>query len=67
MFCSVRLKLLFQTNKTSISSIWTTWFSGNENASNRYKKLTEEKSVRTELEVWNANTMNTIDIIRHPD
>ena len=33
-------------------------------ASNRYKKLTEEKSVRTELEVWNANTMNTIDIIR---
>ena len=33
-------------------------------ASNRYTKLVQEKSVRTELEVWNANTMNTIDIIR---
>ena len=33
-------------------------------ASNRYNKLIQEKSVRTELEVWNANTMNSIDIIR---
>jgi hypothetical protein len=33
-------------------------------ASNRYERLKEEKTIRTNLEVWNANTMNTIDIIR---
>jgi hypothetical protein len=33
-------------------------------AINRFEKLKEEKSLRTKLEVWNENTMNTIDIIR---
>ena len=33
-------------------------------ASNRYQKLVNEGSVRKKLEVWNANTMNSIDIIR---
>jgi hypothetical protein len=33
-------------------------------SSNRYDRLTQENSVRKELEVWNASTMNTIDIIR---
>ncbi len=33
-------------------------------ASNRYERLKSENSIRTKLEVWNANTMNTIDIIR---
>ena len=33
-------------------------------ASSRYDRLVEEKSLRTELEVWNADTMNSIDIIR---
>ena len=33
-------------------------------ASNRYQKLVSEGSLRNDLEVWNSNTMNTIDIIR---
>ena len=33
-------------------------------ASRRYENLVKEKTLRTELEVWNENTMNTIDIIR---
>ena len=33
-------------------------------ATNRYNKLITEKKVRKELEVWNQNTMNKIDIIR---
>jgi len=33
-------------------------------ASKRYAKLKREGNLRTELEVWNANTLNTIDIIR---
>jgi hypothetical protein len=33
-------------------------------ASNRYQKLVNENYLRTDLEVWNSNTMNTIDIIR---
>ena len=33
-------------------------------ASNRYQKLVSENYLRTDLEVWNSNTMNTIDIIR---
>lgn len=33
-------------------------------ASNRYAKLKSEKTLRTELEVWNSKTLNTIDIIR---
>ena len=33
-------------------------------ASKRYNKLKKEGNLRTELEVWNAKTLNTIDIIR---
>ncbi len=33
-------------------------------ASNRYQKLVSENYLRTDIEVWNSNTMNTIDIIR---
>ena len=33
-------------------------------ASNRYENLVKENSIRKELEVWNEETMNTIDIIR---
>ncbi len=33
-------------------------------ASKRYNKLKEENKLRTDLEVWNNQTMNTIDIIR---
>ena len=33
-------------------------------ATKRYDKLIAEKRVRKELEVWNKNTMNKIDIIR---
>jgi len=33
-------------------------------ATNRFNKLKETNCLRTELEVWNETTMNTIDIIR---
>ena len=33
-------------------------------ASRRYDKMIAENKVRTELEVWNQDTMNKIDIIR---
>tara|TARA_B100001094_G_scaffold205234_1_gene199175 strand:- start:147 stop:773 length:627 start_codon:yes stop_codon:yes gene_type:complete len=33
-------------------------------ATNRYNKLVAENKVRKELEVWNQDTMNKIDIIR---
>lgn len=33
-------------------------------ASNRFAKLKTENTLRTELEVWNSKTLNTIDIIR---
>ena len=33
-------------------------------ASKRYTKLKKEGTLRTEIEVWNAKTLNTIDIIR---
>jgi len=33
-------------------------------AGKRYNKMIAEKKVRTELEVWNKDTMNKIDIIR---
>ena len=33
-------------------------------ASRRYDKMITENKVRTELEVWNQDTMNKIDIIR---
>jgi len=33
-------------------------------AGKRYEKLIAEKRIRTELEVWNKDTMNKIDIIR---
>ena len=35
-----------------------------KNATKRYNKMIAEGKVRTELEVWNKNTMNKIDIIR---
>ena len=37
---------------------------GRKLATKRYDKLIAEKRVRKELEVWNKNTMNKIDIIR---
>ena len=33
-------------------------------ATKRYNKMIAENKVRTNLEVWNQNTMNEIDIIR---
>jgi hypothetical protein len=33
-------------------------------ASKRYDKMIAEDKLRTNLEVWNQSTMNTIDIIR---
>ena len=33
-------------------------------ATSRYNNLKAENKVRKELEVWNADTMNKIDIIR---
>ena len=33
-------------------------------ATKRYNKMIAENKVRKELEVWNKNTMNNIDIIR---
>ena len=33
-------------------------------ATSRYNKLSAENKVRKELEVWNKDTMNKIDIIR---
>ena len=33
-------------------------------ATKRYNKLKKENTLRTELEVWNEKTLNTIDIIR---
>ena len=35
-----------------------------KHATKRYNKMIAEKKVRTELEVWNQDTMNKIDIIR---
>lgn len=35
-----------------------------KNATKRYNKMIAEGKVRTELEVWNQDTMNKIDIIR---
>ena len=35
-----------------------------KHATKRYNKMIAEKKVRTELEVWNKDTMNKIDIIR---
>jgi hypothetical protein len=35
-----------------------------KNATKRYNKMIAEGKVRTELEVWNKDTMNKIDIIR---
>ena len=37
---------------------------GKNKASRRYDKMIAENKVRTELEVWNQDTMNKIDIIR---
>ena len=39
-----------------------TWWK--KKATKRYNKMISEKKVRKELEVWNQNTMNDIDIIR---
>ena len=39
-----------------------TWWK--KKATKRYNKMILEKKVRKELEVWNQNTMNKIDIIR---
>jgi len=33
-------------------------------AEKRYSKMIAENKVRKELEIWNQNTMNKIDIIR---
>ena len=35
-----------------------------KHATKRYNKMIAEQKLRKELEVWNQNTMNSIDIIR---
>lgn len=35
-----------------------------KNATKRYENIKQQGRLRTELEVWNQNTMNSIDIIR---
>ena len=40
----------------------TEWWK--KKAGKRYEKMVAENKVRTELEVWNKDTMNKIDIIR---
>ena len=69
-FENVRDVLLGKTNtlikgqnydKHNLENIITWW---KKKATSRYNNLKAENKVRTELEVWNKDTINTIDIIR---
>ena len=48
-------------DKFELDNIVAWW---KKNATKRYNKMIAEGKVRTELEVWNQDTMNKIDIIR---
>ena len=48
-------------HKHDLENIISWW---KRKASSRYNKLKSEDRIREELEVWNADTMNKIDIIR---
>jgi len=48
-------------HKHDLENIISWW---KRKASSRYNKLKSEDRIRKELEVWNADTMNKIDIIR---
>lgn len=48
-------------HKHDLENIISWW---KRKATNRYDRLKSENKIRKELEVWNANTMNKIDIIR---
>ena len=48
-------------DRFELDNIVTWW---KKNATKRYNKMIAEGKVRTELEVWNQDTMNKIDIIR---
>ena len=48
-------------HKHDLENIISWW---KRKATSRYNKLKEQNKVRNELEVWNKDTMNTIDIIR---
>jgi len=48
-------------HKHDLENIISWW---KRKATSRYDKLKSEDRIRKELEVWNANTMNKIDIIR---
>jgi hypothetical protein len=48
-------------DKHDLENIITWW---KKKATSRYNNLKGENKVRKELEVWNIDTINTIDIIR---
>ena len=48
-------------DRFELDSIFEWW---KKKATNRYNKLMADNKVRKELEVWNQDTMNKIDIIR---
>jgi len=48
-------------HKHDLENIVSWW---KRKATSRYDRLKSENKIRKELEVWNANTMNKIDIIR---
>ena len=48
-------------DKFTLDNIVNWW---KKKATNRYNNLKQENKIRKELEVWNADTMNKIDIIR---
>ena len=48
-------------DRFELDGIFTWW---KKHATKRYNKMIAEKKVRTDLEVWNQDTMNKIDIIR---
>ena len=48
-------------DKFELDNVITWW---KNKSSKRYDKLITDNRIRKELEVWNADTMNKIDIIR---
>jgi len=69
-YSNVRDVLLGKTNvltkaenydRFELENVFAWW---KKNATKRYNKMIAEGKVRTELEVWNKDTMNKIDIIR---
>jgi hypothetical protein len=69
-YSNVRDVLLGKTNvltkaenydRFELDAVITWW---KKNATKRYNKMIAEGKVRKELEVWNQDTMDKIDIIR---